>query len=47
MVNGHPVPRLQCQQGGGGVMIRAGILGSEMVDSISEGVKMTSFSAMV
>uniref|UniRef100_A0A672M5Z5 Poly(U)-binding-splicing factor PUF60-like n=2 Tax=Sinocyclocheilus grahami TaxID=75366 RepID=A0A672M5Z5_SINGR len=31
-VNGHPVPtRPRCQQGGGGVMIWAGILGSEMV----------------
>ncbi len=45
LVNGHPVPtRLRRQQGGGGVMIWAGILGSEMVGPFRgpDSVKMTS-----
>lgn len=45
LVNGHPVPtRMRRQQGGGGVMFWAGILGSETVGPFRfpDGVKMTS-----
>ncbi|CAI9619738.1 unnamed protein product [Staurois parvus] len=45
LVDGHPVPtRVQRQQGGGGVMFWAGIMGTELVGPfrVPEGVKMTS-----
>ncbi len=45
VVDGHHVPtRLRRQQGGGGVMFWAGIMGRELVDPfrVPEGVKMTS-----
>ncbi|KAI3363614.1 hypothetical protein L3Q82_001247 [Scortum barcoo] len=45
LVDGHHVPtRLRCQQGGGGVMFWAGIMGRELVGPfrVTEGVKMTS-----
>ncbi|CAI9606954.1 unnamed protein product [Staurois parvus] len=45
LVDGHPVPtRLRRQQGGGGVMFWAGIMGTERVGPfrVPEGVKMTS-----
>ena len=45
LVDGHHVPtRLRRQQGGGGVMFWAGIMGSELVGpfKVPEGVKMTS-----
>src|SRR4029434_6865577 len=45
LVNGHHVPtRLRRQQGGGGVMFWAGIMGRELVGPfrVPDGVKMTS-----
>lgn len=45
LVDGHPVPtRLRHQQGGGGVMFWAGIMGRELVGPfrVPESVKMTS-----
>ena len=45
VVDGHHVPtRLRHQQGGGGVMFRAGIMGRELVGPfrVPEGEKMTS-----
>ncbi|CAI9567366.1 unnamed protein product [Staurois parvus] len=45
LVEGHPVPtRLRRQQGGGGVMFWAGIMGTELVSPfrVPKGVKMTS-----
>uniref|UniRef100_A0AAR2KR07 Uncharacterized protein n=1 Tax=Pygocentrus nattereri TaxID=42514 RepID=A0AAR2KR07_PYGNA len=45
LVDGHQPTRLQCQQGGGGVMFWAGIMGRELVGPfrVPEGVKMTSY----